>query len=509
MADKNATIAKNTLFLSIRMVFVLMVSLYTSRVFLNTLGIVDYGISNVVAGFVSMFGFLNTSLANGIQRFYNSELGKTGKDGVTKVYNTSLVIQSIIALVVFIFVETFGLWYLYEKMVIPAERFNVAFWLFQFSTVSSILVIIQTPFSAAIMAYEKMDYFAFVSILDVILKLGLAIVLPYLNADHLLMYGLFVMLITLLSFFLYWGYSKYNFKELHLKKIYSKGMFKEMISFSGWNLFGTFACMIREQGLNMLLNLFFGPVVNAARGVAYQVSGALQGLVSNLGLAAKPQMIQSYATGDPSRTIKLMYAMSKISFIFLLILAVPIILNINYILHIWLGKAVPEHSAAFIMLIILANFMNNLNAPLSNVVYAIGEMRNYEITFSIINLMIIPLSYVALRWGAPAETAFIIYFIMAIFVQFGCLLVLKTLIKVSMRKYVKELIFPMILMVAVVVPISFGLNQLMSEGFLRVIVEFTTLSIISCITFYFVGLNNTEKDIVKLMIQGIIIKFRN
>ena len=505
MADNNTRIAKNTLFLSIRMLFVLIVSLYTSRVFLNVLGVVDYGISNVVAGFVSMFGFLNTSLSNGIQRFYNAEKGKSGKLGVTKVYNTSLIIQSILALIVFLLLETVGLWYLYEIMVIPVERFDVAFWLFQFSTISAVIVILQAPYSAAIMAYERMDYFAFVSIFDAALKLGFAFILPHIPADYLLMYGLFYLLIAIITFTLFWVYSKKNFKELRIQKVDGKGMVREMLSFSGWNFLGTFACMIREQGLNMLLNLFFGPVINAARGVAYQVSSALQGLVSNLGLAAKPQMIESYATGDSSRTIKLMYTMSKLSFIFLLVMSAPVISNIDYILHLWLGDVVPHHSAAFIVLIILTNFMNNLNAPLSNVVYATGKMKNYELTFSILNVLIIPFSFIALKLGAPAEFAFAIYFVMTIFVQIGCLLVLKTLVEISLKEYVCELIFPMLFTALVVASTTWIINQFVEEGLMRVGIVTIVIGVISLILYYFVGLNFAEKRIV----DSIILRFKN
>lgn len=503
MANQNTTIAKNTLFLSIRMVFVLFVSLYTSRVFLNVLGVVDYGISNVVAGFVSMFGFLNTSLANAIQRFYNAELGKSGKEGVTKVYNTSLVIQSIIAAIVFILLETVGLWYLYEKMVIPEERFHVAFWLYQFSTVSAVVVIMQSPFSAAIMAYERMNTYAIISILDVVLKLAFALLLPYVPFDQLLMYGAFYLFVTILNFALNFGYSKLHFKELHIQRIFAKGMFRDMISFSGWNLFGTFACMAREQGLNLVLNLFFGPIVNAAQGIAYQVSGAMQGFVSNLSLAAKPQMVQSFATGESSRTIKLMYTMSKLSFIFLFMMAIPIMLNIDVILHLWLGDSVPEHTSAFVILILLTSFMNNFNAPLSNVVYATGKMRNYEVTFSLLNLLIIPISYLSLKLGAPAESVFVVYFIMTIFVQVACLLVLKTLVTISLRQYIKQLIIPLVVVAFVVCLIAFLSNMLMEEGFVRFILDVLVVGLVSAPLFYYISLDAAEKNIVNSIIRKI------
>lgn len=503
MSDKNKTIARNTLFLSLRMLFVLFVSLYTSRVFLNVLGVVDYGISNVVAGFVSMFSFLNTSLANGIQRFYNSELGQNGAEGVTKVFNTSLIIQAVISISVLLLLETVGLWYLYEKMVIPVDRFNIALWLYQFSAISAAIVILQSPFSAAIMAYEHMNAYAVFSIVDVVLKLAFALILPYVKADGLLMYGVFYLSITILNFFLNYIYSRRNFKELYLKKDYNKSMFKDMLSFSGWNLFGTFACMAREQGLNLILNLFFGPVVNAARGIAYQVSSALQGFVSNLSLAAKPQMVQSYAEGDSYRTMKLMYTMSKLSFIFLFILALPIIFNIDYILHLWLGDNVPEHSSSFVVLVIITNFMNNLNAPLSNVVYATGKMRNYQLTFSIINLLIIPLSFVALKLGAPAEAAFIIYLVMSVFVQVGCLLVMRSLVSLSLLDYGKQIILPLLSISIIVCPILYTVNCSIPGGILRVIILYIVTAVLSAVAFYFIGMNKMEKGILQSLIRKI------
>lgn len=496
MANHNTTIAKNTLFLSLRMVFVLFVSLYTSRVFLNVLGVEDYGISNVVAGFVSMFSFLNTSLANAIQRFYNAELGKNGKDGITKVYNTSLVIQGIITLCVVALLESVGLWYLYEKMVIPVDRFEVAFWLYQFSTISAAVVIMQSPFTAAVMAYERMNTYAVISILEVVLKLGFALALPYISIDRLLMYGAFYMILSILNFLLYFIYSKKEFKELQYHPKYNKSMFKDMISFSGWNLCGTFACMAREQGLNMVLNLFFGPVVNAARGVAYQASGALQGFVSNLSLAAKPQMVQSFATGDSSRTMKLMYTMSKLSFIFLFVLSVPIILNIDYILHLWLGNVVPDHAANFVVLVIVTNFLNNLNAPLSNVVYATGHMRNYEVTFSAINLLIIPISFIVLKFGAPAEAAFLVYLIMTIFVQVGCLLVIRTLVAISLRYYVRALIVPIAIVACVTCPLMYGLHNLLPHNLICVGFEYIMVTFLAGVLFYYVALDTAEKSIV-------------
>lgn len=488
------------------MVIVLLVSLYTSRVFLNVLGVVDYGISNVVAGFVSMFSFFNISLSNGIQRFYNSEMGRNGEASITQVFNTALIIQCSIAAIVFILLETIGMWYIYEKLVIPPERFNAAIALFQFSVISAILVILQTPFSAAIMAYERMDYYAIVNILDVIAKLGFALLIPYVPSDRLVVYGSFYVVVAIANFLLYFLYCKKHFCYLYIQLKFRREIFINMISFSGWNLFGTFACMVREQGLNLVLNLFFGPVVNAARGIAYQVSSALQGFVTNLSLAAKPQMIQSYAEGSATRTIKLMNIMSKLSFVFLYMLAIPIILNVDYVLKLWLGDVVPQHTANFVILVLLIHFLNNLNAPLSNAVYATGKMRNYQVTFSILNILIIPIAYFTLLNGAPAETAFVVYFIMTFFVQFACLLVLKTLIEFSLLNYLIDIIIPIIIVACTSFPIIYCINLIMTPGIIRVLVVSFVTVIITSSSYFIFAMNKKEREFTKSTIKKIILK---
>ena len=493
MASSNKTIAKNTIFLSTRMIFVMFVSLYTSRVFLRVLGVEDFGINNVVAGFVSMFSFLNTSLANGIQRFYNSELSTSGEEGVTKVYNSALIIQGLIALIVALLLESFGVWYMYNEMVIPAERFTIAMWIFQFSVVSAVLVIMQTPYSAAVMAYEKMNYFALVGIVDVILKLLLALILPYASGDKLWLYGLGNLAIVLFSFLMYYAYSKFHFHALHIKYCYQKDLLKSMITFSGWNFLGTFACMMREQGLNMVLNQYFGPVVNAARGIAYQVSSALQGFVHTTSTASKPQMVASYTGGDSSRTIGLMYTMSKLSFFILYLMAIPLCLEMDYILHLWLGDVVPDHTANFVIWVILVNFVNNLNAPLSNVVYATGQMRNYEMTFSVINLLIIPFAYVALQMGYPPETVFVIYFVMSMVVQIGCLFVIRKLMKLSLKQYALKLIVPLFVFTVILTPIVCFVGCVNVNILLRFLLEILLLISVGTGLFYVVVLNSEER----------------
>ena len=500
----NKLIAKNTVFLSIRMVLILLISLYTSKVFLQVLGTADYGVVNVVAGFVSMFMFLNTALTNGIQRFYNYELGANGAESLGRVYTTALLIQLLLSILVVVLLESVGLWYIYKVMVIPPERFTPALYVFHFSVLSSVFVIMKVPYSAAVMAFERMNFFAMVEILDVLLKLGFAFLLPYMSQEKMILYGLFFLLTAVINFLLYYVYVKINFKTIRLKLVFYKELFYKMINFSGWAFSGSFACMIREQGLNLLLNVFFGPIVNAARAIAYQVSSALQSLVQNLSIAATPQMVQAYALGNESRSIKLMLTMSKFSFFFLYVIAVPVVLEIDYLLNLWLGDIVPEYTGIFIAWIILVNFINNLNAPLSSMVFATGKIKNYEITFSAFNLSILPVSWVALKIGAPATSVFIIYFTIMIFAQSACLYCLHKLVKFSLYDYWRFLVVPLIIASLISLTIPFVIHQIMEVSIVRLLFVTVATLLFSTVVFYMITLSSEEKTKVNGYLKRVL-----
>ena len=358
----NKRIAKNSIFMSIRMVIVLMITLYTSRVILKALGVEDYGIYNVVAGFVTMFGFFNASLSNGIQRFFNYELGKNGADGAHKVYNMALLIQIILALFVILPTEIFGTWYLHNKMVIPAERMFAAEWVFQLALLTFLLHILQVPYTAAVMAHERMDFYAVVSVLNAITTLGCAFIIPIYGGDRLIFYAILITLIALFTLLIYILYTHRNFREIRIECTFHKSTFKEILSFSGWNVFGTLGHMLKDQGVNIILNFFFGPIVNAARGIANQVNGGLQSFVTNLTIPVRPQVVQSYSQGNISRSLNLTYTISKLSCYVLLMVSLPILLEIDYVLALWLGDNVPQYTAVFIVIIVLNSFLLNLNA---------------------------------------------------------------------------------------------------------------------------------------------------
>ena len=491
---KDNTIAKNTVFLTLQTVFVLFVSLYTSRVILKVLGVEDFGVFNVVGGFVSMFAFLNTSMINGIQRFYNYELGKNGEAGLTRVYNTALVIQALLGIFILLLTETFGLWYINEVMVIPPERIVAARYIFHFSVVSLFIMIMQIPYTSAIIAHEHMGFYALVNVFDTILKLAIALAIPYIEADKLVVYGFLIFMINVINWLLYFAYSKFYFSEIKLLHIFNYQQFKEMLCFSGWNMFGSFSGVMKEQGINMILNLFFGPVVNAARGIAYQVTGAMQGFVANVNTASRPQLTQSYASGDLGRSIQIMYSMSKLGVLTLTLLSIPVIFEIDYILDLWLDTEIPLHTNTFVQLVVLNSLVLCLNPPVSFLVHATGKMRNYQMITSIFALLILPLSYLFLHNGASPEFVFVLLIIFTILGQILCVSIVKTLIDFSVREYMGNVITPLfsLFIAAPIFPLIPRL--LMEQSFIRLVVVCIVSSLSTSIIGYYVVLNKVERD---------------
>lgn len=497
----NKRIAKNTMFLSIRMFAVLLIGLYTSRVILRELGVVDYGIKNVVSGFVAMFSFLNSSMVNAIQRFYNFEIGKHGYFGAQKVFNTSIVIQGIIALTTLLLIETVGIWYLYEKMVIPPDRFTAGFWCFQFSTIALTLNILVIPFSASIVSHEKMDYFAFVSVLDAVLKLGIAFAIPYVPGDKLIAYGILLLAITIINVSLHLSYSILKFDEIRFRKVYERKMFKEMLTFSGLNLFGTLARTGKEQGLNMLLNLFFGPAVNAARGLAYQVCAGIRGFVSTITSAARPQLTHAYAKDQIGRMTYIYYMMGKLCYLVVLLPALPVMFEVDYVMHLWLGDRVPEHTCAFINLILVSSLIHVFNPPTSFVVHATGKMKLYQFCGASVNLGLLPCAYVALKLGASPEMIFVMYCICSAVSLTSALLVVRTLVPLPIMSFLKKVFFPLLLVTAIAVAVTFIPHHLLDQGLLRLIAVMIVSSITITLFSYRLVLNENERNSLKEIVN--------
>lgn len=313
-SENNKRIAKNTLLLYVRMLFMMVVSLYTSRIVLNTLGVEDYGIYNVVGGIVTMFVFISNSMSSATQRYITFALGKGDKERLSTVFSTTLQIHTLIASVVVLLGETVGLWFLYDKMQIPAERMDAAFWVLQCSIVSTFVMIVSVPYNADIVAHEKMSAFAYISILEVLLKLAIVYLLVVFSFDKLILYAILVLAIQILIRFCYSIYCNRHFEETKYRRVWDKSLFKEMTGFAGWSMFGNMAGVLFGQGLNMLLNVFFGPVVNAARAVAMQVQGAIQQFVGNFQTALNPQITKTYSNGKMNEMHNLMFRSARFSF---------------------------------------------------------------------------------------------------------------------------------------------------------------------------------------------------
>lgn len=505
LTNSNQRIAKNTLYLYLRLTIAMVVNLYVTRIVLDVLGVSDYGVYNVVCGFVSMFGFLNTSMANGIQRFYNFELGKNGEDAVVKVYNTALIIQTILVVGIVVLTETIGLWYVNTGMVISPNRIVAANWTFQFAVISLVFVILQIPFSAAIMAYERMDYYAIVSILDVFIKLGIVLILPHLSGDHLILYGFLVMLVSVINFILYYAYCCKYFKFLKFKRVFDKSLFKSMISFSGWNLLGSFAYIAKGQGVNVLINAFFNTVINAANGIATQVSSAIQTFSTNLAIAFKPQLTQSYSVGDYKRAEQLMLSMSKISYAFVCIIAIPIIIEIDFVLDIWLKTNIPQHTTTFTKLTIIAMMIGVLNTPITQVIHASGQMKKYQIVTSIIICSILPISWILLKLGYDATSVFIVTIIIMAINQIASLHVLYSIFKFNVQRYIKEVILTCIMLTIAPFLITSYLQTTMESSFVRFMLVFLTNALIVVILTY-ITMNKSEQNTAQSYINKIKIK---
>lgn len=494
----NARIARNTLFLYGRMLFVLFISIYTTRVVMSALGITDYGIYNVVCGFVAMFSFLNTTLSNGIQRFYNFELGKNGS--IRDVYCTAIILQALLAILVFVVIEPIGIWYVNNKMVIPIERLGAANWIFHLSVVSLLVLIIQIPFSSAVLAYEQMDYFALVSIIDVSLKLLIVLLLPYLSGDRLIVYGWLQLFIAFTNLLLYYIYSKRKFKHLYFSFPKNFSLFRSIFSFSGWNVLATFAWMTQNQGLSVILNLFFGPIVNAARGVSGQIQSAIQGFCENLVIAFRPQLVQSYAQGNLERTTKMMYSMSKIMFVFFFMLSLPVIIEIDQILHYWLGENVPQYTSEFTTLILVSMFPRNFVLAFAQVTHATGKIYKFQIATASVVLLLLPLSYIALRYEMNAISVYWLNIFVCVILFIVCLFLLKSIYPISILDYIKRIIIPCGVFSLLAPILPFFLHHVMGVSFIRVVIVAIVSLLICALLSLALIFNNEEKTLIKSFI---------
>jgi O-antigen/teichoic acid export membrane protein len=504
--EANKRIAKNTLMLYIRMFFTMAVSLFTSRVILQTLGVTDYGINNVVGGVVTMFSFLNGAMASATQRYLNVDIAQGNKEHLRTTFRTAMQIHVLIALAIFVLAETVGLWFVLNKLIIPEERMHAAMWVYQFSIVASMVGIISLPYNADIIAHERMSAFAYISMMDVILKLVIVYMLVISPFDKLITYSALFLGVNLLDRFIYNFYCKRHFEEVNFSLKIEKKLFKEMSSFAGWSLWGNIAAVLFTQGLNMLLNMFFGPAVNAARGIAVQVQGVIQGFVANVQTAVNPQITKSYAQNNLPRMHKLMFASSKFCFYLLFLMVLPLSFEAHFVLQIWLG-IVPDHTVWFLRLIMFIMLTETLANPYIVANQATGKVKVYQAICGGLLLMIVPIAYIVLKLGGNPESVYVVHGCIAIITQIARVYMMRNLINLPMMEYFKKVVMPILLVAVTAFIFPFILHNEMNDGVARFFAVCSLSVVCALASAYFIGTNKYEKDMILDKVHAAAHKF--
>lgn len=499
MSDNSANskrIAKNTLLLYFRTLFTMFVSLYTSRVILQTLGVEDYGVYNVVGGFVTMFSILSGSLSNAISRFITFELGHGDKEKLNKIFCTGLNIQIAMAVLTVLVCEIIGIWFVNTQMSIPEGRYYAANWVFQFCILTFCVNLINVPYNAVIIAHEKMDAYAYISILETLLVLGVVYLLAISPIDKLIAYSIFLFLVRLLIRVIYGYYCGKNFEECKFRLVFEKDILKEMSGFAGWNFFGNTAFMLNTQGVNMLMNIFFGVTVNAARGIASQVEAAVKMFVGNFMTAVNPQITKSYASGDISYMHSLIYRSSKLSGYLLLFFAIPVLLEADEILCIWLNT-VPEYTSIFVRILIISSFFDTVFcSPMVTAVNATGHIKRYQIWVTLIGCLVFPLTWIAFELGAAAWATYVIYGIIYLILIFVRLFFLHGLIRLNPWDFIKKVMLPYILVVLLAFIAPALVVCFLNEGIIRLLVTCTVSVFWTTAIVYSIGLTKSERKFI-------------
>ena len=502
-SSNNKRIAKNTLLLYFRMLLLMLISLYTSRVILNALGVEDYGIYNVVGGVVTMFTMLSGSLSSAISRFITFELGTGDTEKLKKIFSSSITIQAGIAIIIIVIAETLGLWFLNEKMVIPENRMNAANWCFQFSILTFSVNLISIPYNATIIAHEKMSAFAYISILEAIGKLAIAWLIAFNPIDRLIFFAGMVAVLAIVIRIIYGIYCKRHFEECTYHFIYDHDLLKRMFGFAGWNFIGSSSIVLRNQGSDIILNLFFGPTVNAARGIAVKMDSVITHFVTNFMMALNPQITKSYASGDSDYMFKLIFQGARFSYYILLLLALPVILNTHYILVLWL-KLVPEHTVLFVQLILVLGLCESISYPLITAMLATGKIRNYQIVVGGLQMLNLPIAYLCLYLGAIPESVVIV----AIVISQCCLAVrlsmLRKMIRLDVIQYLRRVYMNVILVTIMSSIIPFFLSLHLPESFVNFLAVTLVAVICTLVVEFFIGCERKERSFIYNKVLSVI-----
>lgn len=500
-------IAKNAIFLYIRTFIILIIGLYTSRLILNIIGIEDYGIYNVVGGVVMMLSVINMSLSNASSRFITIAIGSKDKERLRQTFNSVVTIHFIFAGVLLLFAETFVLWFVEYKLNIPDVRKNAAFWVFQGAVVSSLIMILSVPFNALIIAYERMNVFAYISIVEAILKLLIIYVVDLLDMDKLISYAVFLVVVQVFMRLMYTFYCRKHFVESKYRLSWNTELSKEIFSFAGWTLNGNIAVVGYTQGLNVLLNIYFGPAVNAARGISVQVQSAMKNFYQNFQTAINPQIIKSYSQKDFKYMHELILTSSRISFYLMLIISLPIMVSVEYILDLWLS-IVPDYTIQFVRIMILVTLINTLSNPIIVSIHATGNIKKFQMIEGSLLLSIVPVSYLLLKYyNVLPTTVFIVYLVIEFITQIIRVIIVCPKIHLLLIDYVKSVCIRITLvsLFSSIIPIIcntiFIVDDFMSFCIMTIICVLSTLFIV-----LFVGVNKIERIFIWKKIHIILNK---
>lgn len=498
----NKRIAKNTLFLYFRQILVMAVSLYTVRVTLAALGIQDYGIFNVVGGFVAMFGILSGSLSISIGRFINYEMGREDCElsKLKSIFASSLLIQLCSGMIIFLLLSTLGVWFVQYELVMPAERMNAAIYVLLFSSISFFINLLTVPFNALIIAHEQMKAFAYISIIEAVMKLLVAFLLLEIVFDKLILYGFCMVIVNLIIGISYCLYCKFHFVEFCIKAKFEKRLLKKMFSFAGWAFLGNGSFVIKEHGTNLLLNMFCGPAVNAARGVTTQVTTAVTMFINNFMQAVNPQIMKSFSSGDLSNMRKLIFTSSRFSFYLMLVLSLPLMKNIDYVLDLWL-VSVPEHTGIFIQLLFVFCLMDCLVQPLMIGLLAEGNIRTYEIILVFLNSLNVLFSYFALKNGFIPECVYIISIIVELAIAWVRIKLSSLAYQLPIKEYCLNVLLKALIISIILGGFTFYINLSIENLFLNFVFVTVLIVLFSLVTIYYGGLEQKERSFVFSLVK--------
>lgn len=488
------------------MLVVMVVTFYTSRVILQVLGASDYGIYNVVGGIVTMMGFLNGALGSSSSRFLTYELGKGNRQRLNCTFSASLNLHICVALLVLILGETIGLWFFYEKLVIPEDRMMAAFWIYQFSIITTMINFTQVPFNATLIAHENMSIYAYVGLYEAFSRLAIVYLITISPIDKLVFYALLLMLNQAGIQFFYRFYTTKRYEECKFRFIRDKQLYKTLMGYSGWDLFGGVAVVCQGQGINILLNIFFGPVVNAARAIAVQIQTAINNLVMNLLTASRPQVVKNFAEGNYNEMYALTFKITRYAYYLILPVAIPIIFNSKYLLDLWLGDTYPSETPAFVIIVIITCLFNTVYSAQQMAFHAIGRIKTGNIYGGTLMIISLPLSYLILLFGAPAYAVFIVLLVCNIGVHFIGLYLIHRYVPFNIKNMLKTTYCPILFItfITLLPPVVF--HNILENGWVRFATSILITEIIAFVSIWKIGISNVEREAVVNFVKNKIVK---